>query len=163
MRYRTRLVLLVTGLLASAVIIISALLAWNTRNALLASAEDSGKMVANLLARSAGLANEIPSEVEEMLGAQMVAEARIVAHFVDAAEKAGFTPDEINRRLRQIADTTVLMSFGSPMRRGTPISATSTSISPLAPHRSSSRRHTCSGRCSPARRMRSSRRPASGR
>jgi hypothetical protein len=69
MRYRTRLVLLVTGLLASAVIIISALLAWNTRNALLASAEDSGKVVANLLARSAGLANEIPSEVEEMLGA----------------------------------------------------------------------------------------------
>src|SRR6476619_969320 len=90
MRYRTRLVLLVTGLLASAVIIISALLAWNTRNALLASAEDSGKMVANLLARSAGLANEIPSEVEEMLGAQMVAEARIVA---------------------QIADTTVLDEF----------------------------------------------------
>jgi hypothetical protein len=47
-------------------------------------------MVANLLARSAGLANEIPGEVE---GAQMVAEARIVAHFVDAAEKAGFTPE----------------------------------------------------------------------
>ena len=68
-------------------------------------------MVANLLARSAGLANEIPSEVEEMLGAQMVAEARIIAHFVDAAEKAGFTPEEINRRLRQIADTTVLDEF----------------------------------------------------
>jgi hypothetical protein len=28
-----------------------------------------------------------------MLGAQMVVEARIVAHFVDAAEKAGFTPE----------------------------------------------------------------------
>ena len=100
MRYRTRLVLLVTGLLASAVVVISALLAWNTRNAVLASAEESGRMVANLLARSAGLANEIPNEVEDMLGAQMVAEARIAAHFVDAAEKAGFTPDEINRRLR---------------------------------------------------------------
>lgn len=111
MRYRTRLVLLVTGLLASAVIIISALLAWNTRNALLASAEDSGKLVANLLARSAGLANEIPGEVEEMLGAQMVAEARILAHFVDAAEKASFNPDEVNRRLRQIVDTTVLDEF----------------------------------------------------
>ena len=93
MRFRTRLVLLVTGLLASAIVIISALLAWNTRNALLASAEDSGKMVANLLARSACLANEIPSEVENMLGAQMAAEARIVAHFVDAAEKAGFTQE----------------------------------------------------------------------
>ena len=41
MRYRTRLVLLVTGLLASAVIVISALLAWSTRNAVLASAEES--------------------------------------------------------------------------------------------------------------------------
>ena len=111
MRYRTRLVLLVTGLLASAVIVISALLAWNTRNAVLASAEESGQMVAKLLARSAGLANEIPNEVEQMLGAQMVAEARIVAHFVDAAEKANFTPEEINRRLRQLADTTVLDEF----------------------------------------------------
>ena len=111
MRYRTRLVLLVTGLLASAVIVISTLLAWNTRNAVLASAEESGQMVANLLARSAGLASEIPSEVEEMLGSQMVAEARIVAHFIDAAEKANFTPEEINRRLRQLADTTVLDEF----------------------------------------------------
>jgi class 3 adenylate cyclase len=111
MRYRTRLVLLVTGLLAGAVIVISALLAWSTRDALLASAEDSGRMVANLLARSAGLANEIPNEVEDMLGAQMVAEARILAHFVDAAERAGFTPDDINRHLRQLADTTVLNEF----------------------------------------------------
>jgi len=110
-RYRTRQVLLVTGLLASTIIILSALLAWNTRNALLASAEDSGEMVAKLLARSAGLANEIPGEVEDMLGAQMVAEARIVAHFVDAAEKAGFTPQEISRRFRQLADTTVLNEF----------------------------------------------------
>jgi adenylate cyclase len=110
-RYRTRLVLLVTGLLASAIIILSALLAWNTRNALLASAEDSGEMVAKLLARSARLADEIPGEVEDMLGAQMVAEARIVAHFVDAAEKARFTPEEISRRFRQLADTTVLNEF----------------------------------------------------
>jgi class 3 adenylate cyclase len=78
---------------------------------MLASAEESGKLVANLLARSAGLANEIPDEVEEMLGSQMVAEARIIAHFVDAAEKANLTPDEINRRLRQLADTTVLDEF----------------------------------------------------
>ena len=74
MRYRTRLVLLVTGLLASAVIIISALLAWNTRNAVLASAEESGQMVANLLARSAGLASEIPNEVEDMQDAVIAEE-----------------------------------------------------------------------------------------
>src|SRR3974390_3726913 len=90
-RYRTRLVLLVTGLLASAIIILSALLAWNTRNALLASAEDSGQMVAKLLARSAGLANEIPGEDEDMPGAQMGAEARIVAQFLVGSQMARFS------------------------------------------------------------------------
>src|SRR6516225_3710388 len=75
-------------------------------------------MVAKLLARSAGLANEIPGEVEEMLGAQMVAEARIVAHFVDAAEKANFTPEEISRRFRQLADTTVLNEFWVTNEKG---------------------------------------------
>jgi adenylate cyclase len=111
MRYRTRLVLLVTGLLAGAVIIISSILAWSTRSALLASAEDSGELVASLLARSAGLANEIPGTVEEMLGGQMVAEAAITAQFVAAAEKAGFSTEEINRRLRHVADTTAIDEF----------------------------------------------------
>jgi adenylate cyclase len=111
MRYRTRLVLLVTGLLAGTVIMVAGLLAWNTRNALLASAEESGELVANLLARSAGLANEIPDEVEDMLGQQMIAEATITAHFIDAAEKAGFSVAEIDRRLRKIADETAIDEF----------------------------------------------------
>lgn len=111
MRYRTRLVLLVSALLAATIIATTGLLAWNTRNAILASAEQSGRMVANLLARSAALATEIPSEVEKMLGGQMVAEATILAYFVEAAERANFTPEEINRRLRQIADRTVLDEF----------------------------------------------------
>ena len=147
MRYRTRLVLLVTGLLAGAIIILSALLAWNTRNALLASAEDSGQMVAKLLARSAGLANEIPGKVEEMLGAQMVAEARITAHFVDAAEKAGFTPEEISRRFRQLADTTVLNEFWVTDEKGHAYLGTSLSTSLLALRHRSSLRHTYFGRC----------------
>src|SRR5262245_20862454 len=111
MRYRTRLVLLVTGLLAGAVIIISSVLAWSNRSSLLASAEDSGELVANLLARSAGLANEIPGDVEEMLGSQMVAEAAITAQFIAAAEKAGLSTEEINRRLRHVADTTAIDEF----------------------------------------------------
>ena len=108
MRYRTKLVLLVSVLLAAATIVTSALLAWNTRKAILASAEQSGKMVANLLARSAALASEIPREVEAMLGGQMLAEATILAHFVDVAEQANLSPEEISRRFRQIADRTVL-------------------------------------------------------
>jgi hypothetical protein len=92
MRYRTKLVLLVSVLLAAATIVTSALLAWNTRKAILASAEQS------LLARSAALASEIPREVEAMLGGQMLAEATILAHFVDVAEQANLSPEEISRR-----------------------------------------------------------------
>lgn len=50
MRYRTRLVILVTMLLAGAIIVISALLAWNTRNALLVSAEESVQVLKELIA-----------------------------------------------------------------------------------------------------------------
>ena len=53
-----------------------------------------------------------------MLGAQMVAEARIVTHFVDAAEKAGFAPEEISRRFRQLAETTVLNEFWVTHEKG---------------------------------------------
>ena len=122
-------------------------------------------MVANLLARSAGLASENPNEVEDMLGAQMVAvEARIVAHFIDAAEKANFTPEEINRRLRQLADTTVLDEFwitdekGHAYLRNIDVDFT---FSPSALEQPQA--HVFLATCSLARRIRSFRRRGSER
>jgi PAS domain S-box-containing protein len=41
--------------------------------------------------------------VEDAVGDQMVMEARIVAHLVAIAEEARMTPEEINRRLKEIA------------------------------------------------------------
>src|SRR5262245_17492246 len=111
MRYRTRLLLLVTGLLAGAVIIISSMLAWSSRSSLLASAEDSGELVANVLASSAVLTNENTCDVEEMLANQKVAEAAITAQFIAAEEKARFSTDEINQRLRHVANTTAIDEF----------------------------------------------------
>ena len=46
-------------------------------------------MVARLLARSASLASSIPAEVELMIADEMVAQGSILAHFVEAAERAG--------------------------------------------------------------------------
>ena len=117
MRYRTRLVLLVTGLLASAVIVISALLALNTRNALLASAEESGQMVANLLARSAGLANEIPSE-SKRCSAPKWWRRRALSRISSTLQKKQTSLPRINRRLQQLADTTVLDEFWITDERG---------------------------------------------
>ena len=108
MSFRTRLILLVTGMLIGAVFIPTVLLGWSTRRAVLDEAEATGEVVACLRARSAGLAQEIPTEVEQVIGDQMVAQASILAHFISAAEDAGLGPAEINRSLRAIVDQTTL-------------------------------------------------------
>lgn len=48
------------------------------------------------------------SDVENAIGEQMIVEATIAAHLVTLGEAAGVGAKEINRRLRQIADDTVL-------------------------------------------------------
>jgi len=108
MSFQTRLILLVTGMLVVAVFITTVSLGWSTRRAVLDEAEATGEVVARLLARSAGLAQEIPTDVEQVIGDQMVAQASILAHFISAAEDAGLGPAEINRSLRAIVDQTTL-------------------------------------------------------
>jgi class 3 adenylate cyclase len=95
-------------MLIGAVFITTVSLGWSTRRAVLDEAEATGEVVARLLARSAGLAQEIPTDVEEVIGDQMVAQASILAHFISAAEDAGLGPAEINRSLRAIVDQTTL-------------------------------------------------------
>jgi sigma-B regulation protein RsbU (phosphoserine phosphatase) len=51
------------------------------------------------------------ADVENAIGEQMVVEATIAAHLVALGEAAGVGAQEINRRLRQIADDTVLDEF----------------------------------------------------
>ncbi len=109
--FGTRLIVLVTGMLVVAVIVTTLLLGWSTRQALLDEAEATGEGVARLLARSATLAQEIPGDVEQANSDQMVAQALLAAHFVEAAEQAGLSPDEINDTLREIVDQTTLDEF----------------------------------------------------
>ncbi len=118
MSFRTRLIMLVTGMLVGAVFVTTVLLGWSTRQAVLSEAEAAGEMVARLLARSASLAREIPSDVEQVIGDQMVAQATILAHFVGAAEQAGLSPEEINERLRRIVDQTILDELWITDERG---------------------------------------------
>ncbi len=118
MNFRTRLIMLVTGMLVGAVLVTTVLLGWSTRQAVLSEAEATGEMVARLLARSASLAREIPSDVEQVIGDQMVAQATILAHFVGAAEQAGLSPEEINERLRRIVDQTILDELWITDERG---------------------------------------------
>jgi hypothetical protein len=110
--------MLVTGMLVGAVFITTVLLSWSTRQALLGEAEATGQIVARLLARSASLAREIPSDVEQAIGDQMIAQALILAHFIGAAERAGLGPEEINQSLRGIVDQTTLDELWITDERG---------------------------------------------
>src|SRR5215510_11590568 len=99
---------MVTLLLVAAVLATAGVLGWSSRQALLAETEAQGLAIARLLARSAAFGAGVMSDVEAAIGEQMVVEARMAAHFVALGEAAGVSPKEINRRLRQIADDTVL-------------------------------------------------------
>jgi phosphoserine phosphatase RsbU/P len=105
---RTQTLLMVTLLLAAAVLATAGVLGWNSRQALLADTEAEGLVIVRLLERSAAFGARVMSDVEAAIGEQMVIEATMAAHLVALGERAGVSPQEINRRLKQIADDTVL-------------------------------------------------------
>jgi sigma-B regulation protein RsbU (phosphoserine phosphatase) len=102
---------MVTLLLVAAVIATAGVMGWSSRRALLAETEAQGLVIAGLLARSASFGAQVMADVENAIGEQMVVEATIAAHLVALGEAAGVGAQEINRRLRQIADDTVLDEF----------------------------------------------------
>ncbi len=111
MTLRARTLLMVTLLLVGTVLVIGSVLTWNARQALLAGQEQDGLLIARLLARTAGIVDEFPQEMENAIGDQMVVEATLSAHLVAIAEQAGLSPDEINAHLKAVTDQTVLSEF----------------------------------------------------
>ncbi|HEU5459897.1 MAG TPA: hypothetical protein VFU83_05350, partial [Pyrinomonadaceae bacterium] len=108
MTIKTQTLLMVTLLLVVAVFATAGVVGWSSRRALLAESEAQGLIIARLLARSAAFGAQVTSDVERAIGEQMIVEATIAAHLVALGEAAGVGAKEINRRLKQIADDTVL-------------------------------------------------------
>lgn len=111
MTLQTRTLLMVTILLFAAVLATSAAITWTSRQAIIEQTEADGILIARLLARSAGFAEQVPRDVEAALGEQMIVEATIAAHLVSIAEEAGLDPQEINAHLQAITDQTALDEF----------------------------------------------------
>ncbi len=108
MTIKTQTLLMVTLLLVAAVLATAGVVGWSSRRALLAETEAQALVIARLLARSAAFGAHVMSDIENAIGEQMVVEATMAAHLVALGEAAGVGPKEINRRLKQIADNTVL-------------------------------------------------------
>jgi sigma-B regulation protein RsbU (phosphoserine phosphatase) len=105
---KTQTLLMVTALLAAAVLATAGVVGWTSRQALLAETETQGRVIAGLVARSAAFGAHVMSDVENAIGEQMVVEATMAAHLVALGEAAGVGARELNRRLKEIADSTVL-------------------------------------------------------
>lgn len=93
------------GLLAISLLLATALVVANAQATLLARTSADAAVVAELLARAAGFAEQVPDEVEASLGESMVGQATVVAQLVAAAEAAGDSPEAIVARLRAIVAT----------------------------------------------------------
>jgi len=108
MSFRNRLALLVTGLVAIAVLTTAGVLSWNTRQAVLDEVKAHGILLTHVLSRTAALSRDVPDEVESVIGEQMIAQALLTAHFIEAAKKAGMPREAIIERLRGVvADSTI--------------------------------------------------------
>jgi adenylate cyclase len=111
MTLRTRTFLMVTLLLVVAVLATATVLTWTACQSILDQTTADGVLITQLLARSAGFADQVPHDFEDAIGEQMVVEATIAAHLVAIAETVGLSPEEINAHLRDITDRTVLNEF----------------------------------------------------
>ncbi|MDX2213831.1 MAG: response regulator [Oculatellaceae cyanobacterium bins.114] len=108
MTLRIRILLMVTSLLAATVLVTTFVFAWGTRRAMLMHTEEDGIRTAEFLARMTRFNDQAQIDIEQVIGEQMIVQATIASHMVAIAEQSGMSSEELNQRLRAIADTTPL-------------------------------------------------------
>lgn len=108
MNFRNRLILFLTSLIVTVVIFTASVIGWQARELMLQEAEKDGGLIAQLLARSAGAAEQIPIKVEGLLSEQMLAQAHILAEFIATAEASLMPKETIRERLESLVDTSVI-------------------------------------------------------
>jgi phosphoserine phosphatase RsbU/P len=108
MTLRGRLLLLSSLLVASCVVLAGAVLGYVTWQALIGRARDEALLAARLIARIAAIAEQVPDEVEAIVGETLVTESYLVAHLADLAQRNGVPPRELSMRLADVAARTDL-------------------------------------------------------
>lgn len=86
-------------------------LTWLARQSLLTSARTDAEQIAEMLAQSLTLFQQIPVAVEARIAEQMLAQAHLTSHLVAIAEQNDLPPAVINRHFKELADKTVLDEF----------------------------------------------------
>jgi len=108
MSLRSRIALVAALLVLAAVAVNTALQTFAARRAILEQARSGGDGIAGLLARAVAFAEDVPAAVEDEIGRHMLAEARLLAAYAAAAERAGIVGDTMVDQLRSITDETIV-------------------------------------------------------
>lgn len=108
MSLRSRVALVAALMVLAAVAVSTLLQTLAARRAILAQTRSGGDGIAVMLARAVAFAEDVPLAVEEEIGQHMLAEARLLAAYVAAAEKTGVGRDEIVAQLRGVTEQTVV-------------------------------------------------------
>lgn len=108
MTLRGRLLLLSSLLVASCVLPAGAVLGYVTWQALLERAREETLLAARLVARIAAIAEQVPHEVEAIVGETLVTEAYLVSQLASLAEQGGVPARELGMRLAEVAARTDL-------------------------------------------------------
>jgi signal transduction histidine kinase/DNA-binding response OmpR family regulator len=111
MTLQKRTILMVTGVLLVTVIMTSAILAWSTQRALQQQEETDAVRAANRIASFVTFAQEVPQDVDDMIGEEMTGQALLAAQFVAVAEKSGMSTAEITKRLDDVVQKSPVGEF----------------------------------------------------
>jgi len=108
MSLRSRIALVAALLVLAAVAVNTVLQTLAARRAILEQARSGGDGIAGLLARAVAFAEDVPTAMEDEIGRHMLAEARLLAAYAAAAERAGISGAAMVDQLRSITDETVV-------------------------------------------------------
>ena len=97
-----------SSFLAIAIAITVLAMSWNARNILIQQVERDVQVLARVLAQSISISQQLPDQIEDVLGQGMQATASSLAHFVAAAELSGQKPAQINRALHDIINKSMI-------------------------------------------------------
>jgi methyl-accepting chemotaxis protein len=108
---RIRIMLLVDLVFVTTIALTIGATIYQVNQALEDQLETEARAMARLLASGVASVQRVPEQIEATLGEQMIAQARITAHLVAAAERGGLAREEIKAILRDIADHTTVDEF----------------------------------------------------
>lgn len=102
MGLRVRALLFISIFLALAIGITVVAMSWNARTIVIEQVERDVDVLARVLSQSISISQQLPDQVEDVLGQGMQATATALAHFVEAAEQAGRNPEQIKGSLKRV-------------------------------------------------------------